>query len=805
MARWLSLLLPVVERVREESVSMTQLLVSDPLCFRIWAGKVSAIDQHFGKSMRRSITQLIAELAGRDAQSARHLASFLPEQLAKVAPGNRDLFLRLLRGVSKESSRFTTLLLGQLPTLIQELEEANELVVFINEALAIFAHSARQAEVFLRRESQQSQQSLRGLRQGVSFDEIVRQMVFYARAHCGENVQLRIGGERGFSDGRHIYLPARLELEPELGRLAYRVLTARNAGYIEFGTLDLDLAEVPGEWLARRDEEELELERCFRSFPNSTLARDLFMICENHRVEHAVRNEYPGVGHLMDRLASAWQNIPARRSDGEVEKLVFALREVSMGRSAEHDHSVLDTGEVCFAELRAEHASVADSVRAVQCLFPPLYALLTKSIPEMMRSRPSGTSTLSGGDSTENPGAEAYQSLAADEQQGQLDVSQMTTEDREQEARAQRLMAELAGSGEEVPLAELRKRSRFDFQEASEFLDRMPGPGGPLREDGRVLEAPEQMKNPQLAEDCDPLPDAFLYSEWDHSIDDYKPEWVQLREFIVHPRGGAYAEQIQLEHGAEIARVRRVFEALKPENLKRQRGLEAGDELDIDRVIHSRVSARMGETPDTRVYSKRLHNERDTAVAFLVDLSSSTNELANGAGKRILDVEREALVVISEAVDAIGDSFAVYGFSGFGRDQVAFYIAKDVDEPWDERARKRVGHLSWKMENRDGAAIRHCVQRMQSWSAKNKVLILLSDGKPLDCGCEEYSDSYAQADTRMALKEARRFGVQVFCITVDPYGQEYLASMYGPHSYIVIDNVESLPQKLPRVYRRLTM
>ena len=174
--------------------------------------------------------------------------------------------------------------------------------------MAIHAHSARQAEVFLRRESERSQQSMRELRHGVSFDEIARQMVFYARAHCGEDVQLRVGGERGFSDGRHIYLPARLELEPELGRLAYRVLTARNAGYIEFGTLDLDLSKITGDWLTRRDEEELELERCFRSFPNSALARDL-AIWENHRVEHAVRNEYPGVGYLMDRLTEAWQNV----------------------------------------------------------------------------------------------------------------------------------------------------------------------------------------------------------------------------------------------------------------------------------------------------------------------------------------------------------------------------------------------------------------------------------------------------------------------------------------------------------------
>ena len=187
-----------------------------------------------------------------------------------------------------------------------------------------------------------------------------------------------MGGERGFSDGRHIYLPARLELEPELGRLAYRVLTARNAGYIEFGTLDLDLSKITGDWLTRRDEEELELERCFRSFPNSALARDLFMICENHRVEHAVRNEYPGVGYLMDRLAEAWQNVPALRSDGEVERIVFALRELSMGRSAERNHPVLETGKLCFAELRAEHASVADSVRSVQRLFQSLLRTLSQ-------------------------------------------------------------------------------------------------------------------------------------------------------------------------------------------------------------------------------------------------------------------------------------------------------------------------------------------------------------------------------------------------------------------------------------------
>jgi nitric oxide reductase NorD protein len=112
--------------------------------------------------------------------------------------------------------------------------------------------------------------------------------------------------------------------------------------------------------------------------------------------------------------------------------------------------------------------------------------------------------------------------------------------------------------------------------------------------------------------------------------------------------------------------------------------------------------------------------------------------------------------------------------------------------------------MSWKMENRDGAAIRHCVEKMKSWPAQRKLLLLLSDGKPLDCGCPQYSDSYAQFDTKMALKEARQAGIQPFCITVDPYGQKYLADLYGANGYIVIERLSELPSKIPKIYHRLT-
>ena len=104
------------------------------------------------------------------------------------------------------------------------------------------------------------------------------------------------------------------------------------------------------------------------------------------------------------------------------------------------------------------------------------------------------------------------------------------------------------------------------------------------------------------------------------------------------------------------------------------------------------------------------------------------------------------------------------------------------------------------MENRDGAAIRHATKRLSMMPAKGKLLIILSDGKPLDCGCDQYFDGYAQSDTRFALRQARQQGIRPFCITVDPYGQRYLPSLYGDQGYAVITQVEQLPQRLPRIY-----
>jgi nitric oxide reductase activation protein len=247
-----------------------------------------------------------------------------------------------------------------------------------------------------------------------------------------------------------------------------------------------------------------------------------------------------------------------------------------------------------------------------------------------------------------------------------------------------------------------------------------------------------------------------VYREWDAGIEDYKPRWVTVREQRLKEGSRAFVDDVMRREKHHIDALRRRFEALRPQGLVKHRGLVDGEELDIDRVVESQVNMRLGKEPSDRVYVRRQREERDVAVAFLVDMSSSTNESADGSSRRIIDVEKEALIVAAEALHALGDSFAVWGFSGYGRDHVAFYVAKEFAEPYDDKARERIGRITFKMENRDGAAIRHATAKLLKQPARARILFLLSDGKPLDCGCDHYYDRYAQDDTRAALMYALR-------------------------------------------------
>jgi nitric oxide reductase activation protein len=197
------------------------------------------------------------------------------------------------------------------------------------------------------------------------------------------------------------------------------------------------------------------------------------------------------------------------------------------------------------------------------------------------------------------------------------------------------------------------------------------------------------------------------------------------------------------------------------------------------------------------------------AIARPADASGlqDVGALIDRTQRRIIDVEREAIVLMSDALEAIGDRYGVYGFSGHGRDNVEFYVIKDLNEDFGAEVAKRFGRIGPLHATRMGPAIRHTTMKLRQEQSRAKFLFLISDGRPQDRGYSQESSekAYAVQDTRMALIEARREGIHPFCLTVDKEGNDYLRTMMDDFSYEVLADVSLLPLRLPQLYRKLTM
>jgi len=175
--------------------------------------------------------------------------------------------------------------------------------------------------------------------------------------------------------------------------------------------------------------------------------------------------------------------------------------------------------------------------------------------------------------------------------------------------------------------------------------------------------------------------------------------------------------------------------------------------------------------------------------------------------KRIIDVEKESMVLLMTALDAIGDRYGVYGFSGFGRENVEFYVIKEIEESMSDHVRRRLDKVSPLHATRMGPAIRHATTKLEELDAKTKFLFVVSDGRPQDRGYsrEGVEKEYAVQDTRMALLEARDKDITPFCLTVDRQGHDYMRTMAGDMGYEVVPDVMDLPRRLPALYRSLTV
>ena len=288
---------------------------------------------------------------------------------------------------------------------------------------------------------------------------------------------------------------------------------------------------------------------------------------------------------------------------------------------------------------------------------------------------------------------------------------------------------------------------------------------------------------------------AFLYNEWDYRRQHYRKNWCAVREKSVPPVYDDFVEQTLDKYRGLIKHLRKTFEAMRDENrlLKRQTD---GDGIDIDALVEALADARDGSELSERLFTRQHRSERNIAVVFMVDMSGSTRGWINEA-------EREALILLCEALETLGDRYAIYGFSGMARKRCEIYRVKAFDDPWDEEVRARITGIEAKDYTRMGFAIRHLSAILKEVDARTRLLVTLSDGKPDDY--DNYRGDYGIEDTRRALIEARRDGIHPYCITIDEQARDYLPHMYGPAAFTVIDEVRQLPLKVADIYRRLTL
>ena len=245
--------------------------------------------------------------------------------------------------------------------------------------------------------------------------------------------------------------------------------------------------------------------------------------------------------------------------------------------------------------------------------------------------------------------------------------------------------------------------------------------------------------------------------------------------------------------------MRRRFERLRPQRVRLSRQLD-GNDIDIAAYSVTHADLRAGRGSEDRLYEAVCPVRRDMAVSVLVDISGSTDSWLSEQ-RRIIDVEKEAVLLLCEALDALGDRYAVAAFSGEGPRGVAHYPVKRFHERYGSETRLRIAGLEHDRYTRMGCALRHATALICREPAYHRLLLLLTDGKPNDV--DLYEGRYGIEDTRQAVVEARLQGVQPFCLTVDREAPSYLPRVFGPGGYTVLRRAHTLPQALVEVVRRL--
>ena len=292
------------------------------------------------------------------------------------------------------------------------------------------------------------------------------------------------------------------------------------------------------------------------------------------------------------------------------------------------------------------------------------------------------------------------------------------------------------------------------------------------------------------------------YPEWDYREARYKKNWSWVQEKRLGENNMTEANRLMKQYSSALKRLKKAIQSQKPTRMAPKVRQFDGDEIDLNAVVEYVSEKIAGRSPQPNIYRRREVRQREVSVILLADMSTSIMQHLPEGGGRLVDRIRAGVLLFAEGMEEVGDQYAIAGFCSKYRDNVAYYNIKDFDEPYNDDVRSQIGGLSGRLATRMGAAIRHATKAFDRVESSRRLLLLLSDGRP-----EDYDDGgdrrYLHEDTRMAVKEAVAKGVHPFCITVDTMANQYLPQIFGSGHYLVLDQINNLPNKLPEIYLRL--
>ncbi|TKS53820.1 hypothetical protein E4582_02875 [Luteimonas yindakuii] len=537
------------------------------------------------------------------------------------------------------------------------------------------------------------------------------------------------------------------------------------------------------------------------------LLRDTALVLEAQAAELDIAREFPGLVPALRRLRqlalaarpSLQAFAPARQP---LERLVRGILERNLDGGV--TSTPVGTVQVSLARARQLLAEWAiDPVDARRLGAMPLYRdwwtgelRAGGGIARLL----DGTPSSQGGDDNDGKVRSARMERRPDERDAIED------EDKPGEPGVWMIQQDAPHEVAEDPFGLQRPVDRDDETSADEYGDmlselastRMVAAPDPPRE--VLLSDDPPASRAQLEFNAQGEGDTrFRYPEWDHANASYIEHGTTVR--MLPPVHGhpAWIDATLARHRSHLDGIRRQFEALRPERVRLRRQGD-GEDIDIDACVEGRADLLAGGFLREGLYETRRPGRRSIAVTLLVDASGSTDGFI-GSGRRVIDVEREALLLVCMALQGLGEPFSVMAFSGEGPHGVTMRMLKGFDELYGQDVALRIAGLEPENYTRAGAAIRHATALLMRQPAEHRLLLMLSDGKPNDA--DRYDGLFGVEDMRQSVTEARLQGIFPFCLTVDLQAPGYLPKVFGPGHYALLSTPERLPLVLLDWTRRL--